>query len=211
MKFGPTLLIGQESMALLSFYDFKVEGNSLLFTRFALLSAMLTSKKHADGYQKLIFKNDFDKMARPLKQQTVQMEAVLKDAWVKVQDGNIAAEIKNLAYGKLAVRCVLYLLGKQKLGRDNVQFESMEEITSAYCHELLGKDDDDDAPAASSSQGPQVKDLIQASSAEVALIQHSHLKINEQYLGCKVWVPLPCSIWNISYISPMGFSCTSLH
>lgn len=181
-----------------------------MFTRFALLSAMLTSKKHTDGYQKLIFKNDFDKMARALKQQTVQMETVLKDAWVKVQDDNIPPEIKHLAYGKLAVRCVLHLLGKQKLGRDNVQFESMEEITTAYCNELLGKSDDD-APAASSSQGPQVKDLIQASSAEIALIQHSYLKVNEQYLDCKIWIPLSCSIWDICYISPMGFSCNMFH
>lgn len=185
MKFGPTLLVGQDSMALLSFYDFKVEGNALLFSRLALLSAMLTSKKHSDGYQKLVFKNDFDKMARSLKEKTVQMEKVLRDAWVKVQDENIPAETKNMAYGRLAVRCVLYLLGKQKLGRDTLQFESMEEITTAYCNELQGKEDDD-APAPSSSQGPQVKDLIQATSAEVALIQHSHLKINEQYLGCKV-------------------------
>eukprot|EP00438_Fugacium_kawagutii_P004869 Skav203385 [mRNA] locus=scaffold1379:411164:415169:+ [translate_table: standard] len=181
MKFGPTLLLGQDSMALLSYFDFKVEGNSLLFTRFALLSAMLTSKKHADGYQKVVFKNDFDRMSRALKQQTVQMEQVLKDAWVKVQDESIP---KNLAYGKLVVRSVLLLLGKQKLGRDNVQFESMEEITTAYCNELQGKDADGEG-AASSSQGPQVKDLIQATSAEVALIQHSHLKVNEQYIHQK--------------------------
>eukprot|EP00435_Cladocopium_sp_Y103_P024771 s3052_g6.t1 len=184
MKFGPTLLLGQESMALLSYFDFKVEGNSLLFTRFALLSAMLTSRKHADGYQKLIFKNDYDKMSRALKEQTVQMDQVLKDAWVKVEDPSIPADVKNMAYGKLAVRCILYLLGKQKLGRDNVQFESMEEITTAYCNELQGKDDDG-APAASSCEGPQVKDLIQASSAEVALLQHSHLKVNEQYIHQK--------------------------
>lgn len=187
MKYGPTLLLGQDTMALLSYFDFRVEGNSLLFTRFALLSAMLTSKKHADGYQKLVFKNDFDKMSRALKQQTVQMDKVLKDAWVKVQDESIPVDVKSIAYGKLAVRCVLYLLGKQKLGRDSVQFDSMEDITAAYCNELQGRDDDG-APAASSSQGPQVKDLIQATSAEVALIQHSHLKVNEQYLGTKIWV-----------------------
>eukprot|EP00438_Fugacium_kawagutii_P008080 Skav207896 [mRNA] locus=scaffold2233:84599:87309:+ [translate_table: standard] len=98
MKFGPTLLLGQDSMALLSYFDFKVEGNSLLFTRFALLSAMLTSKKHADGYQKVVFKNDFDRMSRALKQQTVQMEQVLKDAWVKVQDESIPGYIHQKDY-----------------------------------------------------------------------------------------------------------------
>ena len=124
-------------MALLAYHDFRVQGDQMLFTRLALLTTMLTSTKVSDGVSKLIVKSDFDKMTRSLHKQTVQMEAILKEAW-KQDDTDVGPQKKAMAFGKLSVRMCLLLFGKQKFGRDPL-VETFEEITQLYAEELVGQ------------------------------------------------------------------------
>lgn len=169
-------------MALLAYHDFRVQGDQMLFTRLALLTTMLTSTKVSDGVSKLIVKSDFDKMTRSLHKQTVQMEAILKEAW-KQDDTHVGPQKKAMAFGKLSVRMCLLLLGKQKFGRDPL-VETFEEITQLYAEELVGKKPE--VLLTSSSKGKKsepVRDLLNASSQEVALLQNSHLHLGGKYLG----------------------------
>ncbi|CAK9056528.1 Uncharacterized protein SCF082_LOCUS30455 [Durusdinium trenchii] len=137
LSFGPTILIREDNMALLAYHDFRVQGDQMLFTRLALLTTMLTSTKVSDGVSKLIVKSDFDKMTRSLHKQTVQMEAILKEAW-KQDDTDVGPQKKAMAFGKLSVRMCLLLFGKQKFGRDPL-VETFEEITQLYAEELVGQ------------------------------------------------------------------------
>ena len=105
-RLGPSLMIGEEMMSQLTFFDFKVEGNPLMMCREALLHAILSSTKSVDGYSRLIFKSDLDKMKGSLNKKAVEVEQMLRDAWAKC-----ASHTKGgFAFGKLCTRMVLCAL-----------------------------------------------------------------------------------------------------
>lgn len=106
-------------MGHLSHYDFKVVNNPLPFCRAALLCAMLTSKKHLDGLQRLLVKSDLDRMKGVLKNKAVQVESLLKDGWIACQGEPLKHADKVASFGKLCVRLILHLLGKEKHSRDS--------------------------------------------------------------------------------------------
>lgn len=57
-------------------------GNEKLpMCRFAVMVAMLTTKKHADGLARLIVKADLDKMKGPLKEKCLSVEKLLLGGW----------------------------------------------------------------------------------------------------------------------------------
>ena len=184
LKFGPTILVGEDNMALLAYHDFRVQGDQMLFTRLALLTTMLTTTKVSDGVSKLIVKSDFDKMTRSLQKQAVQMEHILREAW-RQEDHHVTPERKASAFGKLSVRMRLLLLGKQKFGRDPV-LDSFEEITKMYGEDLAGTKPE--ALSSSTTAKPKcqpVRDLLNASAQEVALLQNSHLHLDGRHLCWK--------------------------
>ncbi|CAK8991522.1 unnamed protein product, partial [Durusdinium trenchii] len=138
---GFCLAIGEEMMGLLANFDFKQDGSQLVMCRIALLHAILTSKRCTDGYSKLIFKSDLDKMKGSLKDSTKQIEDLLLGAWkqtlavMKTGEGEKA----SFAFGKLSVRLILVLLAKQKRSRDTVEFDSFEEVAQRFTDELTGR------------------------------------------------------------------------
>lgn len=169
-------------MALLSYHDFRVPGNQMLFTRVALMSAMLTSTKASDGISKLIFKSDFDKLTRSLQDQTIKMEGLLSDAWCQCQkDLDKEPSTKAFAFGKLCVRMVLLLLSKQKYGRDP-EIDSFEDVLALFAEDLLNKKKVAGESSASKDRALKVEDLLHASPAQVCLIQNSHLEIGGRYV-----------------------------
>ena len=163
----------------------------MLFTRVALLSAMLTSKKSSDGYSKLIFKSDFDRLTRALQSKAVQMESILAKSWAQLVQESIDGAVKATAFGKLCVRTVLLVLQKQKYGRDP-EFDSFTDITNQFAEDLAGGNPAP-SPAQSSKQRQEqekrdkVEDLVSASAAQVAMLQHAHLKIGFQHLSLDFW------------------------
>ena len=93
----------------------------------------------------------------------IKLEDVLKKSWCKI---DVSKHQYVQAYGKLAVRCVLFLLQKQKHGRDETMWESFEEICEAFGVELANTASS--ASAASTeedSHGTLLRNLISASGA----------------------------------------------
>lgn len=166
----------------LAWFDFKLPGHSLALTRTALAAAMLTSKKHQDGVSKLIYKSDFDRLKG--KASTRQLDEMLTSMWKQ------AEELKNpdLAYrcwGTAAVRLVLHCLNKEKAAKAEA-YESFEKIVQLFSEELTRSPLTRPIDSSASTGGPDagVRDLLNASSQEVALLQNSHIKIGGRYGGC---------------------------
>ena len=173
-------------MGLLANFDFKQDGSQLVMRRIALLHAILTSKRCTDGYSKLIFKSDLDKMKGSLKDSTKQIEDLLLGAWkqtlavMKTGEGEKA----SFAFGKLSVRLILVLLAKQKHSRDTVEFDSFEEVVQRFTDELTGR-----TISSSSHAGDEkkvvcrkVQDLLEASASDMALLQNPHLTLGSKRL-----------------------------
>lgn len=123
-------------MGHLSHYDFKVVNNPLPFCRAAPLCTMLTSKKHQDGLQRLLVKSDLDRMKG----------ALLKDGWVACQGESLKRADKVASFGKLCVRLILHLLGKEKHSRDKA-FESFEMIVQEFTYDLSSRNMSREVPA----------------------------------------------------------------
>ena len=169
-RFGPTLMIGEELTHQLAHYNFKVEGNPLIMTRIALLHTILSSTKTTDGYSKIIVKADFDRMKGALKAQLVEVEKLLKDAWDTVCSSS-SNKWACVASGRFNVRMILLLLGKH---------DSFHDLVALFAEELAGNFASKPSAAASTSSSSKIENLLEASAADVAQIQHSHIK-----LGCK--------------------------
>lgn len=182
-KYGPSILIGSEMMHHLSHFDFRMDNNRLPMTRAALLCCMLTTKKCENGLSRLVYKSDLDKLKGALKSKTKSMEDILKNAWEHCQQRN--SDGARMAWGKLGCRVVLHILGKEKHSRDP-PFESVEDIVKMFGDEVQGSSAQSAAASsnAETGQGPEVKDLLSASSSELALLDNPHLKLGGFY-QCK--------------------------
>eukprot|EP00438_Fugacium_kawagutii_P025110 Skav213459 [mRNA] locus=scaffold837:813360:815441:- [translate_table: standard] len=184
-KFGPSLLLGEELATLLAWYDFKSQGSQLTLCRVALLTCMLTSTKSMDGFSKLIFKSDFDKIKGPLAEKAAQVESMLEDAWKAVQTSHSSPDVKFAAYGNLQVRMMLLLLNKQKFSRDSTAYETYQEIVDDFQQEIAGKVAMKQVPATGVAvEDPSqsnVQDLVGASAAKIALLQNPHIGLGKQY------------------------------
>ena len=173
----------------LSHFDFKIKENKLPMTRAALLCTILTSKRHADGISKLVFKADLDKMKGNLKDKTVKMEGLLKEGWKQVQQHTGAQAFKAMCFGKLCVRLVLHLLSKEKYSRDH-PFESAEAIVDEFANDLLNgnmQTSSSVAAAAKAKAGQasanEVKDLLNASAKAIAQLEYPHLLLDCFYVN----------------------------
>eukprot|EP00435_Cladocopium_sp_Y103_P075871 s2_g67.t1 len=174
----------------LSHFDFKQKENKLPMTRAALLCTILTSKKHADGISKLVYKADLDKMKGTLKEKTLKMESLLKQGWNQVQQSSCTSALKALCFGKFCVRLVLHLLSKEKHSRDQ-PFESVQSIVDQFAVDLL----DPNLKAASSGAAPapkaqesqssaeEVKDLLNATPKAMAQLDNPHLMLDASYVN----------------------------
>ncbi|CAL1135362.1 unnamed protein product [Cladocopium goreaui] len=182
---GHFLLIGEEMMNHLAFYNFKIPGQSMALTRVALAACMLSSRKHQDNISKLVYKSDFDKMKG--KDTTKKLDEILHTLWTEAQDQKHEKSLAFNAFGTACVRMVLHLLQKEKAAKQDT-FESFQEIVQKFQDDLSGGG----VPAppaappvlATSSAGSSkgVQDLVNCSSKEIALVQNSHIKVGERYI-----------------------------
>lgn len=185
-KYGPSILVGSDMMHQLSHYDFRMDNNRLPMTRAALLCCMLTSKKCENGLSRLLYKSDLHKLKGVLKAKTQNMEEILKQAWQECQKMN--TDNGKMAWGKLGCRLVLHILGKEKHSRDP-PFESVQDIVERFGLELQAPGGQPGAAASKTeagqpSEGPEVKDLLNASKHDLALLDNPHLKLGLHYI-CK--------------------------
>ena len=189
-KYGPSIKVGAEMMGYLSHFDFRVQDTKLPMCRVALLSTMLTTKKHADGLSKIIFKADMDKMKGTYKDNTIKMEGVLKKGWDQMNQSSSSKPLAALAFGKLCVRMTLHLLSKEKFSRD-APFESFAKIVDQFHEDLLDvnlKASSSSSVAATPAQPNQknaVQDMLNAKAADVAKLEHPHLEVAGLYVNSK--------------------------
>lgn len=168
----------------LAMYDFRVTGKTLALTRVALAATILTSKKSQDGISKLIYTSDLDKMKG--KDTTSKLDDMLNTMWPEASKNQ-----KNggyIAFGTACVHMILHLLGKEKLAKKET-FESFADIVEAFQQELNDAASSLVQPAlaadasASSAVEPDVKDLINCSNKDIAILQNDHIKVGGKCLG----------------------------
>ncbi|CAJ1445832.1 unnamed protein product [Effrenium voratum] len=186
-KFGHSLMVGEEMMQQLTWFNFKAL-SPLPFCRLALLATILTSSKHSDGISRLVTKSDLDKMKGSLQENAIKMEDLLHEAWNKLQmDTSLSTDTKTLLFGRLAVRLTLTLLGKQKHSRE-APFESFTQILQVFAQELAsgGKTRAHDSASVATSQPQEVcevQDLTQNDAAKNILHQHPHLVVGGKFVN----------------------------
>jgi hypothetical protein len=120
--YGPNKKVGGEFFEAL--VDLKLKGSTTFpFLRTAVLATNLAGDKIVDGIARFITKSDIDKLrANKMQSNVAEVEELLLEAW-NLQALAVEAEEEQevealMAFGKLSVRCVLWLLGKKKsMGR----------------------------------------------------------------------------------------------
>lgn len=178
---GPSLRIGEELMNHLAYYDFRMGNEKLPMCRFALMVAMLTTKKHADGLARLIVKADLDKMKGPLKEKCRDVEKLLLEGWQQCQRSTSPEPVKTTAFGHLAVRLVLHLLGKEKWGRED-GYASFSACVEQFGDDLKGKTHSSSPSAPEEGSSGVVTDLLTAKPKEKALLAHPNIAVGGKYL-----------------------------
>ena len=190
-QFNATLLVGQEVMATLATFDFRDATCMFPMLRVAYWATLLTSPKTQAGFAKIITRSDLEKLrSDSMRSQVEQAETILQDAWkVQVSLGETYHQAHMIkCYGRLNVRTILFLTGKQKSGRDGTHWQTLQAILGAYTKEVQ---DAAGTKATSSAQHePQaemkVTDVLSASARTIALLQNHHMEIGQLLLGVEI-------------------------
>lgn len=82
------------------------------------------------------------------------------------------------AFGRLRCRVCLFLTNKQRLSRENVEYQSLTDIAALFTKELK-----DGPPSAATEETVEERsiDVLKASGTEKALLQNQHLKMGEMH------------------------------
>lgn len=196
-QYGAALQTGQEFMATLSHMNFRVPGKEFPLTRLAAWATMVTSShKATDGLAKILTVADLQKLkSQSSMAMTEQAELILQDAWKTMGQLIQAAEGPNQkaqeshyqkAFGKLAVRTMLFLCQKQKHSKEGKSWASIPEILEQFTTDCQSPEANKvSAPAVPETEASEVQDLLTATPATMALLQNRHLKIGQLYLAIR--------------------------
>ena len=188
-QFGKSLMVGQDLMASLANMDFRVSGQLFPFIRMAAWATMVTgSHKATDGFAKILSRGDLDKLkSHGTIAKTKEAEEVLLDAWKTMEkciqqakDNGQALQEGHYqkAFGKLAIRIILFLCQKQKHSREPTKtWDSIQEILKQFTTDCQNQENTGNATATESSGAKEIKDLLTATPQTMALFQNNHLKI----------------------------------
>ena len=110
---------------------------------------------------------------------------MLTDAWKTIEschgDGGHSESHTNKCFGRMAVRTMLFLTGKQKFSREDTDFESLESILGAFREDM--KNPKDRTTGSQSKEELPVTDVVNAKPKELVLLQNSHIQIDGMCLG----------------------------
>ena len=188
--YGATLLMGQDFFHGLARAEFKADHTTVFpHMRTAMWATGLTTSKTSDGIQKLLQKSDIDRLKNATLFPNMQKaEDMLKDCWSMTKAASaMSAEdhrVATKAFGLVCIRLTLHLLSKEKHARESRKFDTMEEIVSQFGQDLKKSP----APAPSSSTSTTVANLLVAKPKDIALLQHSHIELNELHLDISVFL-----------------------
>lgn len=179
------VMIGEDMTRCLAFLEMKNSTGLYPFLRLAMWSTMMQSTVPKDGISRILVKADADKLKdMKMREQVDEVEQLLADSWELLQSCGLDEAARVGAYGRLAVRLILKLTNKEKLGREPAGFDSYQDIAKLFAAELQKN-----AKAASSSsatapgQELKVHNLIEADAAQVALLKNSHMELGKLQLG----------------------------
>ncbi|CAE7826156.1 unnamed protein product [Symbiodinium sp. CCMP2592] len=203
--YGESQRLGSEFTRLIAHYDFRLDANLAPCFRIACMAAQMSSPKVVDGVAKMIYKSDLD-AAKKRKQELQESEEGLRDAWHVTQlAGHLSEHEKIQVFGRLCVRTVLWMLGKQKAGREEREWASFAGIRDAFADELMKKDA---KPSSSASVLPAKSDIVNmvdASKASIMLVQYDHLEVGSNYTN----EDHPNKVWTLTKVADEG--CTFEH
>lgn len=80
------------------------------------------------------------------------------------------------AFGRLCCRVCLFVTNKQKMSREKVEYETLQEIAALFTKEL--KDGPQAAPKKETVEEKRI-DVLNASGTQKGLLQNHQLKIGE--------------------------------
>ncbi len=146
--FGATLLMGQEFMHAVARRNFGHPTCIFPTLRTAVWATMLTTTKSMEGYAKLLFKGDLQKVGTPC-----QAEQILLDVWKIIQSsmqgttiswtghGDAIAEDRAKrgykSFGRLCIRAI-HFMAKKKISHETEEIKTLEDITMEFTKALQG-------------------------------------------------------------------------
>ena len=194
-SFGQSVLVGEDMFTQITYWDFRQEGQLFPVLRIALLATSLTGTKVSDGISKVLVKADLDKLKQStMKPKVLQGEQVLANSWIWLSSKALTPERQCQLFGRLCIRVVFHLLKKEKLcAMENDVYEDLQSISDQCVKEASGIPASSAAASAAqqSEDSMDAQDLLSSKPAQIALLQHQHLKIGEKQLACVLtWICL---------------------
>ena len=114
------------------------------------------------------------------------LRQLLHDSWNLYLASNVKKNIKVACYGRLCVRSILHLTGREKFGKEPKGFENLEAIAKLFIEELEKIKSSNSAASSSaalSDDGLKIENVVGAAPAQVALLQNQNMKIGLLSLG----------------------------
>ena len=143
-KFGASKRLGKDFLQ--AVVALKMPSNTLLFPylRNALIALQLVSPKVEDGFARFLSVGDVNKLgSKTMLESCTEAEHMIAAAW---EDVNKAVDAKTLAsdqgnslFGRLAIRCVMYVTKTGKRGVEGKEFPNLAAILTAFDRDMSGK------------------------------------------------------------------------
>lgn len=110
----------------------------LLRVAFIATNLTCTKDKVVDGFARLLTKSDFEKCkGLKMKPKVLSVEDLLLKTWQQVANSNKENMGKALrSWGKCCLRATLFLVNKQKHGREVKTYNSVDEIYQAFLNDM---------------------------------------------------------------------------
>lgn len=159
-QFGGSCLVGKDFFTTLVDTDL-VSTNMTVFVKIAILATQVSCPegKRADNFYRYLTRGDIQLLKGKKKQaQVMEAENMLSDCWGPMAAANVGAYEKTKLFGRLCLRTILHLLGKEKSGRDPTQFPSLEDIKAKFEDEL--KTGCQQQPSKPASSQPKTADAV---------------------------------------------------
>ena len=154
--------------------------------RVALVATNLTCEKIVDGIGRLLLKSDVEKLkSKRLQPKVCEAEEMLLGRWKDLEkDTKLNETQKFKIFGKACLRTCLFLVGKQKQGREQREFASLDEIRLQCIKDMSAIS----TPAAHSVEAHEAKDessIVQLHEAKNAMYvagQKIEIKVGNHYI-----------------------------
>lgn len=141
-EFGENAILGQEFFS--SVVDTVITNEDLCpLLRVAFIATNITCSKDkvVDGFARLLTKSDFEKCkVSKMKASVLSVEGLLLKTWQVVTTSSNENKEKALkAWGKCCIRATLFLVNKQKNGREIKKYNTVDEIYQAFLDDMASK------------------------------------------------------------------------